>query len=387
MKFIVVVMDSLGVGALPDADKYGDTGAFTFGSIYEDNPQIEIPNLRNLGFCNIEGMPVELAVSNPAGAFGRAREHSIGKDTTTGHWEIAGIETKVPFKTYPNGFPKEFIDSFEAKIGRKTLANYPASGTDIMEKLGDEHEKTGFPILYTSADSVLQIAANVDVIALEELYNMCHIAREMLHGDWACGRVIARPYKIIDGKRERTSDRRDYSVTPPEDTILDNLKSDGKVVYGVGKIGDIFNGKGLTDSVHTVSNMDGVDKTIEAIKMDFDGFIFTNLVDFDSKFGHRRDPVGYGKAIEELDKRIPEIMESMSYDDVILFCADHGNDPKFKGTDHTREYIPIVVAGDKVKSVNLGTRDTFGDIGATVVDYFGVKSGKIGKSFLDNIIK
>ncbi len=387
MKFILIVMDSLGVGALPDAERYGDGGAATFQSIYSAKEDIRIPNLRSLGFGNIDGMPQSLKVKSPKGAYGKAAEYSIAKDTTTGHWEIAGIETKIPFKTYPEGFPAEFIRQFEEKIGRKTLANYPASGTQIIEDLGKEHERTGYPILYTSADSVLQIAVNVEVIPLEELYGMCRIARDMLHGEWACGRVIARPYIIKEGKRQRTSDRRDYSVTPPQDTVLDYIKEAGKKVYGVGKISDIFNGKGISESVHTEDNMDGVDKTVDAIKMNFDGLVFTNLVDFDSKFGHRRDAVGYGKAIEELDKRIPELIEAMGEDDIMLLCADHGNDPTFTGTDHTREYIPVVVFGDKVRSVDLGIRKTFGDIGATVAEFLQVKPGKIGKSFLPEIMK
>lgn len=387
MKFILIVMDSLGVGALPDANEYGDKGAFTFGSIYNEYKEISIPNLRKLGFCNIDGMPNKLAVNNPIGAYGRAKEYSLGKDTTTGHWEIAGIETKVPFKTYPNGFPKEFIKQFEEKIGRKVIGNYPASGTEIIEELGSEHERTGNPIVYTSADSVFQIAANIDVIDLKELYSICEAARGMLHGKWACGRVIARPYIIKDGQRQRTSDRRDYSVTPPKDTVLDNIKSAGMTVYAVGKINDIFNGKGITESVHTKDNMDGVDKTVEAIKQDFDGLVFTNLVDFDSKFGHRRNATGYGKAIESFDKRIPELLDAMSEEDIMLLCADHGNDPDFKGTDHTREYVPITVVGDSVKGCSLGTRETFADIGATVADYLDVEPGEIGTSFLNCILK
>lgn len=386
-KVIMIITDSLGVGAMPDAASYGDVGADTFGHILEKSGSLNIPNLLKLGFGNIEGVAKgKLAVEAPMGCYGKMAELSKGKDTTTGHWEIAGIKTDIPFKTYPKGFPKEFMDAFCEKIGTECLGNYPASGTAIIEELGPEHEATGKPIVYTSADSVFQIAVNTAVVPLERLYEICKIAREMLVGDWACGRVIARPYVIKDGQRERTSDRRDYAVTPPEDTILDYISAAGYEVYGVGKIGDIFNKKGLTTDIHTVSNMDGVDKTIEAIKMDFDGFLFTNLVDFDSKYGHRRDPIGYGKCIEEFDARLPEILEAMGEDDVMIITADHGNDPIEEGTDHTREYVPVLAYGKKCKGgVNLGTRETFADAGATVADILGVKLPSIGKSFKGEI--
>lgn len=386
-KVIMIITDSLGVGAMPDAASYGDVGADTFGHILEKSGSLNIPNLLKLGFGNIEGVAEgKLAVEAPLGCYGKMAELSKGKDTTTGHWEIAGIKTDIPFKTYPKGFPKEFMDAFCEKIGTECLGNYPASGTAIIEELGPEHEATGKPIVYTSADSVFQIAVNTAVVPLERLYEICEIAREMLVGDWACGRVIARPYVIKDGQRERTSDRRDYAVTPPEDTILDYISAAGYEVYGVGKIGDIFNKKGLTTDIHTVSNMDGVDKTIEAIKMDFDGFLFTNLVDFDSKYGHRRDPIGYGKCIEEFDARLPEILEAMGEDDVMIITADHGNDPIEEGTDHTREYVPVLAYGKKCKGgVNLGTRETFADAGATVADILGVKLPSIGKSFKGEI--
>lgn len=387
MKVTVIVTDSLGVGEMPDSEKYNDKGANTFNHIWEENGGIFIPNLLALGFGNIEGVADgELAIDEPAGSFGRMSEASKGKDTTTGHWELMGLKTEVPFKTYPNGFPEEFIKQYEKKIGIEVLGNYPASGTEIIEVLGPEHEETGKPIVYTSADSVFQIAANIDVIPLERLYEMCEIAREMLVGDFACGRVIARPYKVINGKRERTSDRHDYSVTPPQDTVLDMIKNAGKMVYAVGKISDIFNAKGVVKSVHNNDDMDGVDHTIDALKMDFDGFIFTNLVDFDAKYGHRRDPEGYGKNIEKFDARIPEILDAMSDEDVLMICADHGNDPIHHGTDHTREYVPLVVYGKKLKhGVNLGTRRTFADLGATVCDFLGVNDTGFGTSFMEEL--
>ena len=387
-KVILIVTDSMGIGALPDAANYGDAGADTFGHILENKKDMKTPNLIKMGIANIDGVSWKgAAVKDPVGAFGKMAEISKGKDTITGHWEIAGIYTDTPFKTYPDGFPESFIKAFENAIGTEVLGNYPASGTEIIEQLGPEHEATGKPIVYTSADSVFQIAANTDVIPLEKLYEICEEARRLLVGDVACGRVIARPYVIENGKRTRTSDRRDYAVSPPEDTVLDKVKAAGKTVYAVGKISDIFNGKGVTQTVHTDSNMDGVDKTIQALGMDFDGFVFTNLVDFDSKYGHRRDPQGYGQCIEEFDARLPEIMGAMGEDDVLMICADHGNDPVHSGFDHTREYVPLLVYGKKVKAgANLGIRKTFADVGATVADILGAEAPSIGESFKEVIL-
>ena len=388
-RVILIVLDSLGIGQLPDAEKYGDTGADTLGHIVSGYPQFSIPNLQKLGFGNIQGAAGgSLAVEAPGGAFGKLKELSSGKDTITGHWEIAGLRTDVPFKTYPDGFPQEFIEKFQHEIGREVIGNCTASGTVIIEELGPEHEATGKPIVYTSADSVFQIAVNTDVIPLEELYKICETARGLLQGEWACGRVIARPYVIRDGKRERTSDRKDYAVSPPEKTMLDLISETGKTVYAVGKISDIFNGQGVTLSVHTDNNMDGVDKTIEALKQEFEGLIFTNLVDFDSKFGHRRDTAGYAGAIEAFDSRLPEIMEAMGDDDILILCADHGNDPVHTGWDHTREYVPVVIYGDSVKpGVDLGIRESFADIGATVCDILGTGETSVGESFRSEIIK
>lgn len=386
----LIVTDSLGVGELPDAEKYGDKGTDTLGHIMERCPRLQAPNLQKLGFFNIEGAAGgKFAVEKPIGSFAKLKERSVGKDTITGHWEIAGLYTEVPFKTYPEGFPASFIKEFEKAIGTEVLGNCTASGTVIIEELGPEHEKTGKPIVYTSADSVFQIAANTAVIPLARLYEICEIARRMLVGDVACGRVIARPY-IIDekGERQRTSDRRDYAVSPPEKTLLDHVKDAGKTSYAIGKISDIFNGCGVSKSVHTEDNMDGVDKTVEALKQDFEGFIFTNLVDFDSKFGHRRDPEGYGRAIEEFDARLPEIMAAMKDDDILMICADHGNDPTHTGWDHTREHIPFVVYGKGIKEgVNLGVRESFADIGATIAEILGVSGTSIGESFAKDILK
>lgn len=394
---IIIVMDSLGVGESPDAEKYGDRGADTLLHAALGTPGFSMPELAKLGLGNIvsdkePGKVAEGRFAVPSeeltGSFMRMRELSAGKDTITGHWEIAGIETPDPFKTYPDGFPEEFISKFEEAIGRECIGNYPASGTVIIDELGDEHEKTGKPIVYTSADSVFQIAANTDVIPLEDLYGICEKARALLQGEWACGRVIARPYvKDESGKRTRTSDRRDYAVSPHDETLLDKIKEAGKTVYAIGKIHDIFNGQGITESVHTTGNMDGVDKTIEAMKQDFSGLIFTNLVDFDSLYGHRRDPEGYGRAIMDLDRRLPEILGVMKDEDILFITADHGNDPVHTGFDHTREYVPVVVTGSCVKAgIDLGTRSCFGDLGQTVAEYLGTEPVMIGKSFLDELI-
>ena len=389
-RVILMVLDSLGVGALPDAEKYGDKNTDTLGHIL-DEYQLDIPNLRALGLGNIDNVAEgRLKVEAPEGAFGRFAEKSVGKDSITGHWEIAGLYTETPFKTYPEGFPKELMDAFSREIGRGWLGNYPASGTEIIEQLGEEHEKTGDVIVYTSADSVFQIAANTDIVPLEELYDICEKARRLLQGEYACARVIARPYIIENGKRIRTADRKDYAVSPPEATMLDLLKASKKTVYSVGKISDIFNGCGISEAVHTDSNNDGVTKTIEAIKKDFEGVILANLVDFDTKFGHRRDAEGYGKAIEEFDSRLPEILEVMNDDDILMLCSDHGNDPKHTGWDHTREYIFAVVAGAKIKQgVNLGTRNSFADIGATITDVLteGKVVTSIGESFKKEILR
>lgn len=384
----LIVMDSVGVGALPDAENFGDKGANTFGHVAEHVADLKIPNLQSLGWGNIDGLADgKFAVEAPKGAFGKMGEVSMGKDTITGHWEIAGLETKEPFKTYPDGFPAEFMAKFEEKIGVSCLGNYPASGTEIIEQLGPEHEETGKPIVYTSADSVFQIAANIDIIPLERLYEICETARELLTGPWACGRVIARPYRIIDGKRKRTSDRRDYAVSPSGVTMLDRVQAAGKKVYAVGKISDIFNDQGVDESVHTDSNMDGVDKTIEAMKQDFEGLIFVNLVDFDSQYGHRRDAQGYGEAIMEFDQRLPEILAEMGDEELLILCADHGNDPVHTGYDHTREYVPVVVWGKNIKpGVNLGIRGSFADIDATVCEYLGADASPLGTSFVKEII-
>ena len=386
-RITILIMDSVGIGALPDSEKFGDVGVNTLGNIVKAFPDIKIDNLKKMGVGNIEGFNELDATDNPIASYGRSLEFSNGKDTTTGHWEIAGLKIEKPFKTFPNGFPDEVINEFERLTNRKVLCNKPASGTVILEELGEEHMRTGNPIVYTSADSVFQIAAHEEIIPLEELYKMCEIAREILRGENQVARVIARPFIGTKGSFERTSNRHDYSLDPFGKTVLDIAKEANYEVKAVGKIVDIFNGNGITESVHTVSNMDGVDKTIEYLKTDFKGILFTNLVDFDAKFGHRRNVEGYKKALEEFDRRIPEILETMKDDDMLIITADHGNDPTYKGTDHTREYIPLLVYGKKIKkNINLGTRKTFADIAATISDILKIDSTGNGESFKDLIL-
>ena len=392
-RIVLIIMDSVGVGYGKDADEFGDMGSNTLGSIIRENPRLKIDNLKSMGILNLEKiLPIaqQAKIKMPEkiiGSYGQMSELSKGKDTTTGHLEIAGLETSVPSKTYADGFPKEFIEEFEKRIGRKTMGNISISGVEIIEKLGEEHEKTGNIIVYTSADSVFQIAANVDIIPLEELYRICQIAREMLIGKWQCDRVIARPYRRVNGKPVRTPDRHDYALDPHGTTLLDILKNSGKEVYAIGKIADIFNNRGITQRVTTKDNNDGISKTIQALKMDFEGLIFVNLVDFDSKYGHRRDPRGYGEALEQFDFRIPEIMKNLRDDDILIISADHGNDPCFKGFNHTRENIPLLVYGKNIKQNNyLGIRDTFADTSATASEYFNVDKTGLGKSFLSEIL-
>ncbi|MDO4552914.1 MAG: phosphopentomutase [Bacillota bacterium] len=383
----IIVIDSLGIGALPDAEEYGDPGADTLGSIVKHCPKLDIPHLRKLGLGNIDGVKCLEPEKDPSGAFARMAERSRGKDTITGHWEIAGLYTTVPFKTFPR-FPDSFMEAFEKAIGRGTLGNYAASGTEIIKELGPEHKATGKPIVYTSADSVFQVAADNAVIPLEELYRICQTAREMLVGELQVGRVIARPYVVEDGVYTRTADRRDYAVSPPADTLLDLVKATGQPVYAVGKITDIFNGKGVTRAEHTKSNLQGIELTIAALKEETGGLIFTNLVDFDAKYGHRRNPEGYGACLEELDSRIPELLAAAGPEDLLLFCADHGNDPCYKGWDHTREYTPMLAAGKPLRrGANLGTRSSFADIAATVAEYLGTGAPATGESFLQEILK
>jgi phosphopentomutase len=385
-RVILVVMDSVGIGELPDADTYGDQGSNTLGNIHKAMPGLKLDNLASLGLGNIDGLQIP-RIDKPIGAFGRALELSPGKDTTTGHWEIAGITLKQAFPTYPKAFPAELIEKFEKAIGKKSIGNEVASGTEIISRLGDEHVKTGFPIVYTSADSVFQIAAHEDVIPLERLYEMCIIARKMLVEEHAVGRVIARPFLGAAGNYKRTSNRRDFSLLPMSKTMLDVIKENNMDVMAVGKIEDIFAGVGITEAVHTKSNMDGVDKTIDYMSTEKKGLIFTNLVDFDMSYGHRNDVEGYGNALKEFDNRLPEIMNNMKDTDVLIITADHGCDPTTSSTDHSREYIPVIVYGKQIKQgVNIGTRQGFSDIAATILDLLGLPMVTRGKSFKEEIL-
>ena len=383
-KVVLIITDSLGIGALPDADKYGDQNADTFGHIVRECGSLNMPNLLSLGWGNIDGVcEGKLAVESPIGCFGKMAEVSAGKDTTTGHWEIAGLKTDVPFKTYPDGFPKEFMDAFAAEIGTECIGNYPASGTAIIEELGPEHEATGKPIVYTSADSVFQIAAHEDVVPVPELYRICEIARGMLQGKHGVGRVIARPFVgSCAADFKRTANRHDYSLLPPRPSMLDELKAAGRAVIGVGKIHDIFAGQGTTETIRTKNNADGMRVTIELADRAFEGLAFVNLVDFDMTYGHRRDIPGYAAAVTEFDRWLPGFMAKLGPEDLVMITADHGCDPGYLATtDHTREYVPWLITGKAVKpGVDLGTLAGFDHIAATVCDALGVKTAAEAES-------
>jgi phosphopentomutase len=383
---ILIVLDSVGIGEAPDAEEYGDVGANTLANIAKAVGGLNIPNLQKLGIGNIH--PIQGVEPVAAmGCYGKMVETSAGKDTTNGHWEMVGVQLTKPLPTYPNGFPRDLMDEFERRIGRKTLGNKPASGTEIIQELGDEHVRTGYPIVYTSADSVFQVAAHEEVIPLEELYRICKIARELLTGEHAVGRVIARPFIGTSGHYTRTTNRHDYSLNFGR-TVLNELVDNGYPVVGVGKIYDIYGGSGVTKGVHTDGNMDGVDKTLACMQEVEKGLIFTNLVDFDMLYGHRNDPHGFAKAIEAFDARLPEILRQMRADDLLLITADHGCDPTTPGTDHSRETVPLLVYGPNLKQgVNLGVRSTFADLGATIAERHGVPGPKLGESFYSLLIK
>jgi len=385
-RVILIVLDSVGIGELPDADMYGDSGSNTLGSLVRNVKDFKLENLEALGLGNIDRSIGLQIAENPRGSFGRAKEVSPGKDTTTGHWEIAGVTLPQPFPTFPEGFPKELVEAFERAIGVKTLGNEAASGTEIIARLGDKHVETGYPIIYTSADSVFQIAAHEEVIPLQKLYEICEKARALLKDEYAVGRVIARPFLGKSGSYKRTSNRRDFSLKPIKKTMLDIIVERGMNVAAVGKIEDIFAGAGISEAVHTKDNMDVVDKTLEYMAEDKTGLIFSNLVDFDMLYGHRNDAEGYAGALMAFDDRLPEIFAAMKESDVLIITADHGCDPTTDSTDHSREYIPILVYGRHVRQgVNIGTREGFSDIGATVLDLLGLPIEIDGKSFKTEI--
>ncbi len=381
-RVFLIVLDSFGIGELPDAKAFGDVNVSTINSVSK-SPYFAVPNMKKLGLFHIDGVTCGEEEGSPCAAYARLKEASAGKDTTIGHWEIAGVCSGQPLPVYPQGFPKEILDAFCEKTGRGVLCNAPYSGTKVIEEYGEEHMRTGDLIVYTSADSVFQIAAHEDVVPVEQLYAYCKIARNILVGEHGVGRVIARPFVGEKGSFQRTSRRHDFSIQPPMPTMLDRLSEAGKSVIGVGKINDIFAGQGITEYVYTSGNADGIEKTLAFMDREFEGLCFVNLVDFDSLYGHRRDVDGYAKALTAFDEKLPEMISKLRPEDILMITADHGCDPAYQETtDHTREYIPFLMYGEKIKPGNLGTRETFADIGATVLQYLGVSSDLPGKSML-----
>lgn len=389
-RIITIVLDSFGVGSLPDSDYYNDIGSNTLEGIYY-NTKLELPNMKKMGLYNIEGLTIKEKEENIIGCYGKAIEQSVGKNSPIGHWEIAGYITKNGFKTYPNAFPKKLIEEFIKETGIDgILCNEVGSGTEILKKFGEEHIKTGYPIIYTSADSVFQIAAHEEIISVDKLYEMCKIARKILNkAEYNIGTVIARPF-IGKTKEDftRTYNRKDFESSTFGKTILDEIKENGKDVIAIGKIGDLFCERGITKLIRTQGNKDGIEKTIQEIKKDSKGLIFTNLVDFDMLYGHRNNIEGYAKALEYFDSTLPIIMENMKDTDILILTADHGNDPSTPSTDHSREYIPILIYGKQIKeNINIGTRTTYADIGETILDILGMNQLGTGKSFKQQIIK
>ena len=384
-RVFLIVLDSVGIGEMPDAAEYGDVGSNTL-SACATSAKFSIPNLQKMGIFNIDGVTCGKAVVNPTASFCRFAEASKGKDTTIGHWEISGIISPKPLPTYPNGFPQEVLDKLSAAWGRGILCNSTYSGTAVLDDYGEEHMKTGKLIVYTSADSVLQIAAHEEIVPVEELYKICEQAREIMSGEHGVGRIIARPFIGQPGNFSRTANRHDYSLLPPANTVLDDISKAGLETIGVGKINDIFAGQGITSFVRTKSNADGMEKTINYAKTDFNGLCFVNLVDFDMVYGHRNDVDGYANALSEFDVQLGELLGELRTDDILIITANHGCDPATPSTDHSREHIPMLISGHTIKNgVNLGTRTGFCDIAATVADYLGVKANIKGSSFLNEV--
>ena len=384
-RVILIVLDSVGVGELPDAAKYGDEGSDTLGNIAR-GVNLQLPTLRSLGLERVADIPAKTH-GTPSGAFGRMAEASPGKDSVTGHWELMGLVLDQPFPTFPSGFPEELIRAFEARIRRGTIGNVVASGTVIIQQLGPEHVRTGKPIVYTSADSVFQIAAHEDVIPIAELYRYCEIGFDLAARSYGVGRVIARPFIGEEGNYTRTTNRRDYALTPFEDTALDKLTTAGIPVHAIGKVEDLFAGRGITSAVHTKSDEHGMDEVFRALDSFDRGFIFANLVDFDTVYGHRNDVAGYAENLERFDRRLAELLPRLQPADMLIVTADHGNDPSTPSTDHSREHVPVFVAGERVRSgVDLGVRSTFSDLGQTIAEVFGVGPLRHGSSFLGEIL-
>jgi phosphopentomutase len=385
-RVILIVLDGLGVGALPDAEAYGDAGSNTLAHVAKAVGGLHLPNLQRLGIGHIGEFAGLTRVSEPDACFGKMAESSKGKDTTVGHWELAGLITDRPFPTYPKGFPAELIEAFEKAVGRKVLGNRPASGTDIIKELGEEHVRSGSPIVYTSADSVFQIAAHEEVVPVEELYGMCREARRLLRPPHQVARVIARPFTGEPGKFVRTVHRRDFSLEPPSPTLLDLLKAASHPVIGIGKIEDIFKGRGLTRSIHAATNEEGMLETSRVLETVPRGLIFVNLVEFDMLYGHRKDAAGYAQALTEFDYWLPDLLGTLRQGDLLCLTGDHGNDPAMPGTDHSREYVPLLAYGPRLaQGVNLGVRQSLADLGQTIADALHVKRLPCGESFLDSL--
>lgn len=385
-RVILIILDACGIGELPDAKLYQDEGSNTIVNTAKAVGGLKLPKLEKLGLGNIDTIPGVNRNASSLANFGKMAELSVGKDSTSGHWEIMGLILKEPFPVYPHGFPPEIIGKFEKAIGKKILGNKPASGTEIIKELGEEHIRSGKPIVYTSADSVFQIAAHEEIIPVEELHKMCKIARKMLVGEHGVSRVIARPFVGKPGSFKRTERRKDFSLAPPSETILDILKRNGIPVLGMGKIEDLFAGKGLTQCIHTKNNSDGMDKLVEATRLFKTGLIFINLIDFDMLWGHRNNPPGFAAGLEEFDRRLPEMTELLEKEDILIITADHGCDPTTPSTDHSREYVPLLVYGRSIASnINLGIRESFSDVGATIAEIFNVEGTGCGKSFFKEI--
>ncbi len=385
---LIIVLDGVGCGELPDAERFNDCGSNTLGNLARHSGGLNLPNLGELGLGNIIAIAGVPAQPEPKASYGKMAERSAGKDSTTGHWEIAGVITAAPFPLFPEGFPPEIITELEKAIGRKVIGNIAASGTEIINRLGEEHLRTGSPIVYTSADSVFQIACHIDVIPLAELYRYCQIARELLSGPYRVARVIARPFAGVPGAFYRTPERRDFSCPPPQPTLLDNVKDAGFPVVGIGKIDDLFANQGLTRSLHSVNNQECVDFIIRALSETAAGLIFANLVQFDMDWGHRNDPAGFARGLNEFDARLPEIIRKLRPDDILFITADHGCDPTTVSTDHSREYVPLLVYGEPIQpGINLGIRQTFADLGQTVAEYLDVRAAPAGTSFLKSVLK
>lgn len=386
MRVFLVVLDGVGIGELPDADRYGDRGSHTLRHVAEAAGGLATPHLERLGLGNLVALPGVRAMGDPAGARARLAERSAGKDSTTGHWELMGLVLERPFPTYPSGFPDELLARFSEATGRGTIGNVAASGTEIIERLGAQHQRSGDWIVYTSADSVFQIAAHETTVPLDELYGACRKARALLAGDHAVGRVIARPFVGEPGRYRRTTHRRDFSLEPPEPMVLDRLREAGHPVITVGKVDDLFAGRGVSDAIHTASNAEGEDVLLDLARRGGEGLVFANLVDFDTQYGHRNDPLGFARALEQFDDALGRLVGHLRPDEILMLTADHGNDPTTPSTDHSREYTPLLATGPRVKrGADLGTRSSFADVGATIAEAFAVSRPRYGASFLADL--